>query len=78
MADNEALAVYSKYHRRYSARLKVRQIKEEDFEKWRYRAIIKRDECTDGKITIQELIDWMEAAFQNRKPRKPTEKQKTT
>jgi hypothetical protein len=70
VADNEALAVYSKYYKRYSARLKVRQIKEEDFKKWRYQAIIKRDECTDGKITLQELIDWMEAAFPNRKPQR--------
>lgn len=73
VADNEALAVYSKYYKRYSARLKVRQIKEEDFKKWRYQAITKRDECTDGKITLQELIDWMEAAFPNRKKRKATE-----
>ena len=73
VADNEALAVYSKYYKRYSARLKVRQIKDEDFKKWRYQAIIKRDECTDGKITLQELIGWMEAAFPNRKPQRKEE-----
>ncbi len=70
VADNEALAIYSKYYKRYSARLKVHQIKEEDFKKWRYQALTKRDECTDGKITPQELTDWMEASFPNRKPRK--------
>ena len=49
MADNEDLSVYSKYYKRYSARLKVRQIKEEDFKKWRYQAIIKRDEYNSEK-----------------------------
>lgn len=68
--SNLALNVYSKYYRRYSARLKVNQIKEDEFKKWRYAAIMKRNECTDGKITIEELIDWMEAYFPNRQKKK--------
>ena len=34
---------------------------------WRYKAMTKRDECNDGKITPEEYIDWMEAYFPNRK-----------
>ena len=66
-ADDKATAIYSKYYKRYSARVKVRQIKEEDFKKWKYQAIIKRDECTNGDIMPEEFIAWMEDCFPNRK-----------
>ena len=64
---NEAIALYHKYYKRYAARVKVRQIKEQDFKKWKYEAIVKRDECSNGKITPAEFTDWLEACFPNRK-----------
>ena len=64
---NEAIALYHKYYKRYAARVKVRQIKEADFKKWKYDAIVKRDECSDGKISANEFIEWLEACFPNRK-----------
>ena len=67
MEADEALPIYNKYYKRYSARVKVRQIKEADFKRWRYEAMQKRDACSRGEITPQELVDWMEAAFPNRK-----------
>ena len=51
----------------YASRLRVHQLKEDEFNKWRYQAITKRDECNDGKITPEEYIEWMEAYFPNRK-----------
>lgn len=69
-ADNKAIPVYSKYYKRYFARVKVKQIKEGDFKKWKYKAITKRDECSDGKITLDEFIQWMEDSFPNRKSKK--------
>ena len=66
-ADDKATSIYSKYYKRYSARVKVRQIKESDFKKWKYQAMTKRDECTDGTITPEEFIEWMESYFPNRK-----------
>ena len=51
-ANNEAKKVYDKYYKRYSARLKVFQIKEKDFKQWQYKAITMRDECIEGKITL--------------------------
>ena len=30
----------------------------------------KRDECSNGFITPDEYIEWMEAAFPNRTPKK--------
>lgn len=72
-ADNKAIQIYNKYYKRYAARVKVNQIKEQDFNTWRYQAIRKRDECSDGKITPEEFTEWMEASFSNRKPRKPKE-----
>ena len=75
IADNKAIPIYNKYYKRYAARVKVNQIKEKDFKAWRYQAITKRDECTDGKITPEELTEWMEASFPNRKPGKLKEEQ---
>ncbi len=66
-AENKEYALYSKYYKRYSARVKVRQIKEADFKKWKYQALTKRDECADGKITVEEYEAWLEASFPNRK-----------
>lgn len=45
----------------------------DSFKKWKYAALIKRDECSDGLITPQEFTDWLEQCFPNRK--KPTKKQ---
>lgn len=69
MADNAAIPLYQKYYKRYAARVRVRQIKEPDFKKWKYQAMTKRDECTDGKITLSEFEEWLEASFPNRKKR---------
>ena len=69
-ADNKAVAIYNKYYKRYSARVKVRQIKEADFKKWKYQALTMRDDCTDGVITPEEYTEWMENYFPNRKPKK--------
>ena len=66
-AGNEALPIYSKYYKRYAARVRVNQIKEADFKKWKYAALTKRDECSDGKITTEEFIQWLEESFPNRK-----------
>ena len=67
MADNAAIPLYQKYYKRYAARVRVRQIKEPDFKKWKYQAMTKRDECTDGKITLFEFEEWLENSFPNRK-----------
>ena len=67
MADNAAIPLYQKYYKRYAARVKVRQIKETDFKKWKYQAMTKRDECSDGKIALSEFEEWLENSFPNRK-----------
>lgn len=67
MEKNEALPIYRKYYRRYYARVKVNQIKKNDFKKWKYKALVKRDECSAGNITTEEYIDWLEGCFPNRK-----------
>ena len=67
VSENKALPIYRKYYRRYSARVKVNQIKQPDFKKWKYAALTKRDDCSNGKITVEEYIDWNEAYFPNRK-----------
>lgn len=68
--DNHAVRIYNKYYKRYHARIKSRQIREDDFKKWKYPALIKRDECAAGTISVEEYVDWMEAAFPNRQKKK--------
>lgn len=66
-ADNEAIKLYTKYYKRYHARVKVRQIKENDFNHWKLEAMTRRDQCIDGKMDIGEFEKWMEESFPNRK-----------
>ena len=66
-ADKPERKIYSKYYKRYSARVKTGQITEEKFREWKYTAMTKRNECTDGKLTIDEFEAWMETCFTNRK-----------
>ena len=67
VASDPAIAIYNRYYKRYAARVKVRQIKEEAFKSWKYQAITKRDDCSQGIITPEEYTGWMESAFPNRK-----------
>lgn len=67
MADNAAITIYNKYYKRYFARVKAHTILEDDFKKWKYEAIVKRDQCSDGIITEEEFITWLDSCFPNRK-----------
>ena len=66
MADNAAIKIYNKYYKRYSARVKAHTILEDDFKKWKYEAMTKRNECMDGKLTEEDFINWMDSCFPNR------------
>ena len=67
--ENPALRIYSKYYKRYAARVRSKQLKEKEFKSWKYKALTMRDECTKGKITAEEYVAWLEAYFPNRKQR---------
>ena len=58
--------LYQKYYKRYAARVRVRQSKEPDLKECKYHALTKRPECSDGKITLAEFEEWLEASFPNR------------
>ena len=69
IAGDKAIPIYNRYYKRYAARVRVKQIKEADFKKWKYQAIALRNDCSAGKITVEEYIQWMEDSFPNRKPK---------
>jgi len=69
-ADNPAAATYRKYYKRYFARVQVRQIRADDFKRWKYQAVVKRDACLNGALTPEALTAWMEGAFPNRQKKK--------
>ncbi len=66
-ADNQALQIYNKYYKRYMARVKVNQLKEEKFLDWQYESLSMRDACEREAITVEEYIDFNESFFPNRK-----------
>ncbi len=66
-ADNQALKIYNKYYKRYMARVKVKQLKEEKFLDWQYESLSMRDACEREAITVEEYIDFNESFFPNRK-----------
>ncbi len=66
-ANNQALKVYNKYYKRYMARVKVNQLKEEKFCDWQYESLSMRDACEREWITVEEYIDFNESYFPNRK-----------
>jgi hypothetical protein len=45
-----------------------RRLRQGGYEK--YQAMTKRDECTNGIITLEEFTEWMENCFPNRKAKK--------
>lgn len=69
-ADNAAISLYQKYYKRYAARVRSRQLNGDEFKRWKYQAMTKRNECMDGVITVEELTAWMEASFPNRVKKK--------
>ncbi len=70
VADDAALPIYSKYYKRYAARVRAGKITDDDLRKWKYKAMTKRDECSNGQITPEELTEWMEHSFPNRRKKK--------
>lgn len=70
MADNAAIPLYQKYYKCYATHIRVRQIKEPDFKKWKYQVMTKCDECSDGKITLAEFEAGLEASFPDRKKKR--------
>ena len=56
--ENPALRIYSKYYKRYAARVRSKQLKEKEFKTWKYKALTMRDECTDGNITAEIVTNY--------------------
>jgi len=61
--DCPALALFNRAYKRYHARLKVGSVKPDAFKKWRYEAVVMRDNCLSGEITTSEFEDWIDHYF---------------
>lgn len=64
--NNEAIALFRKYYKRYYARSKVGTIKPDKFRQWNYQACEMRDKCLNNEITAKEFEDWLMGCFKNR------------
>lgn len=65
-ADNPAIQIYNRFYKRYAARVKAGTILPEDFKRWKYEAVIKRELCADKQLSEEEFITWLESCFTNR------------
>ena len=66
LKDNDgdnAWGVYSKYYKRYYARIKRGTLTAAEFKQWQEDAARMRDSCLDGKITLLEYKDWLDHYF---------------
>lgn len=68
LKDNDgdnAWGVYSKYYKRYYARIKRGALTAAEFKQWQEDAARMRDRCLDGKMTLDEYRNWLDRYFQN-------------
>lgn len=65
--NNETVALFRKYYKRYYARSKAGTIKPDKFRKWNYRACEMRDKCQSGEISVAEFEEWLKNSFENKK-----------
>lgn len=66
LKDNDgdnAWGVYSKYYKRYYARIKRGALTATEFKQWQEDAAEKRDDCLDGKMTLDEYKNWLDRYF---------------
>lgn len=64
--SNDAVKLYSRYYKRFYARSKTGSMKPAAFKKWKYQAMLKRDECIDGQITFEEFKIWLDNSFEGK------------
>ena len=65
--NNEAIALFRKYYKRYYARSKVGTIKPDKFRQWNYQACEIKDKCLNNEISAKEFENWLMGCFKNRK-----------
>ncbi len=71
MADNAAIPLYQKVLQALCRPCSCKdRLKSPISKKWKYQAMTKRDECSNGKITLAEFEAWLEGSFPNRKKKK--------
>ena len=66
LKDNDgdnAWGVYSKYYKRYYARIKRGALTAAEFKQWQEDAARMRNACLDGEITLSEYKDWLGCCF---------------
>lgn len=66
LQNNQAVALFRKYYKRYYARTKVGTIKPDKFRQWNYKACEMRDNCLNGVISIEEFECFLRESFSNR------------
>lgn len=66
LKDNDgdnAWGVYSKYYKRYYARIKRGALTAAAFKQWQEDAARMRDDCLDGEFTLDEYKNWLDRYF---------------
>lgn len=71
LKDDPAWRAYNKHYKRYFARVNVGTVSEDAFRKWKYEAVLKRDQCVAGEMSVPEFTEWLDNSF-------PTKRKKRT
>lgn len=66
-AFHAVLQLYNRYYKRYAARARAGSITANSFKKWKYEAVVKRDQCTEGSLSLEEFDRWMNGYFPKKK-----------
>ena len=64
------LQLYNRYYKRYAARARAGSITANSFKKWKYEAVVKRDQCTEGSVSLEEFDRWMNGYFPKKKAKR--------
>jgi len=64
------LQLYNRYYKRYAARARAGSITANSFKKWKYEAVVKRDQCIEGSVSLEEFDRWMNGYFPKKKAKR--------
>lgn len=56
---SDASVEYGKAYKRMHARIKYGMLTKEEFKKWNMKAVVQTQLCEDGKLSFEELKEWL-------------------
>ncbi len=58
--ENPAVKLFTKFYKTHNARVRYGTLTHEQFAEWSKEARAKRDECVSGKLSLEDLREWLD------------------